>query len=109
MSDLISRQDAIDAIDYYLGEVKNIPMGTAFKEGVKDGYCRIRSIIMSLPPADIHLNDTYMDTIKDRIRNLPWAHCPMCNQSIEYPLNYCPNCGADMRGDEDGKVNTTDV
>lgn len=51
MDDLIKRSDAIDAIDHYLGEVKNIPMGTAFKEGVKDGYCRIQSIIMSLPSA----------------------------------------------------------
>lgn len=57
MSDLINRQDAIDAINHYLGEVKNISMGTAFKEGVKDGYCRIRSIIMSLPSTDIRLKD----------------------------------------------------
>jgi len=55
MSDLISRQDAIDAIDYYLGEVKNIPMGTAFKEGVKDGYCRTISIIKALPPAKMKI------------------------------------------------------
>ena len=53
MNDLIRRQDAIDAIDHYLGEVKSIQMGTAFKEGVKDGYCRIRSIIMSLPSAQL--------------------------------------------------------
>lgn len=51
MNDLIRRQDAIDAIDHYIDEVETIPMGIAFTEGVKDGYCRIRSIIMSLPSA----------------------------------------------------------
>lgn len=52
MDELIRKQDAIDAIDHYLDEVKNIPMGTAFKEGVKDGYCRIRSMVMLLPSAE---------------------------------------------------------
>lgn len=100
MSDIINRQDAIDAIDHYIDEVETIPMGIAFTEGVKDGYCRIRSIIMSLPSTDIRLSDTYMDAIRDRIKNLPWTHCSICNQYIEYPVNFCPNCGADMRGEE---------
>lgn len=50
--DLINRQDAIDAIEHYIDEVRNIPMGTAFKEGVKDGYYRTTSIIKRLPSAE---------------------------------------------------------
>ena len=108
MSDLINRQDAIDAIDYYLGEVKNIPMGTAFKEGVKDGYCRIRSIIMSLPPAErkrgewIEQHDEYWGVL--------WYECSVCGHKPpnnqfgqEWHSNYCAFCGADMRGDKDDK------
>ena len=31
----------------------------------------------------------------------PWLDCSECGQdSVEY-TNYCPNCGADMRGDND--------
>ena len=29
-------------------------------------------------------------------------YCSVCNQCIAYPTNYCPNCGADMRGEQDG-------
>lgn len=26
-------------------------------------------------------------------------YCSCCKQCIAYPTNYCPNCGADMRGE----------
>lgn len=29
-------------------------------------------------------------------------YCSACNQCIAYPVNYCPSCGADMRGEADG-------
>lgn len=25
-------------------------------------------------------------------------YCSVCHQCITYPTNFCPNCGADMRG-----------
>ena len=28
-------------------------------------------------------------------------YCSVCNQCISYPVNYCPNCGADMRGEQE--------
>ena len=28
-------------------------------------------------------------------------YCSECNQCIAYPTNFCPNCGADMRGEQD--------
>ena len=27
-------------------------------------------------------------------------YCSECNQCIAYPVNFCPNCGSDMRGEE---------
>ena len=30
-------------------------------------------------------------------------YCSACNQCIAYPTNYCPSCGADMRGEADGR------
>ena len=32
------------------------------------------------------------------------AKCSVCNKSVQYlgnPLNYCPHCGADMRGESE--------
>lgn len=26
-------------------------------------------------------------------------YCSVCSQCIAYPVNFCPNCGADMRGE----------
>ena len=27
-------------------------------------------------------------------------YCSVCNQCIAYPTNFCPSCGADMRGEQ---------
>lgn len=64
-------------------------------------------------------------TVRERGRWLNWKGepftkgdfgwdwtCSVCKNTLEYeepvtaeefPSNFCPNCGADMRGEEDGK------
>lgn len=27
-----------------------------------------------------------------------WVHCSSCGHEQNYPSNFCPNCGADMKG-----------
>lgn len=29
-----------------------------------------------------------------------WVHCFPCGHEQNYPSNFCPNCGADMRGND---------
>ena len=97
MDDLISRQDAIDAIDHYIGEVKNIPKGTAFKEGVKDGYCRIRSIIMSLPSTLDNVHGKWIYKNDNVLIPTGYWECSVCKEGrLMYEQNFCPNCGARM-------------
>jgi len=31
-----------------------------------------------------------------------WQRCSLCKQTGKKSWNYCPNCGADMRGEQDG-------
>ena len=31
-----------------------------------------------------------------------WQRCSLCKQTGKKSWNYCPNCGADMRGEKDG-------
>ena len=30
----------------------------------------------------------------------PGRHCSLCGRIVEFSENFCPNCGADMRGDD---------
>ena len=83
MDDLIKRQDAIDALD-------KDPMGGL-------NYNRI---LNSLPSAQktgywIHYDEPQFD-----------YKCSECGYEVwdnaDFPSYYCPNCGAYMKGEEDG-------
>ena len=87
MSDLISRQDAIDAM-IMLGIKRAIP------------------ILETLPSAE-----TERKKGKWKPFDLTWSRsvysCTACGKAVDIPTemskpiyNYCPNCGADMRGDK---------
>lgn len=60
--------------------------------------------LINAPTADVRENirgewrTTYFDHVAmgERPKIL---YCSVCNQCIAYPTNYCPNCGADMRGE----------
>ena len=41
-------------------------------------------------------NNTDINSFMNRGR-----HCSLCNYTVEFSVNYCPNCGADMRGEEE--------
>lgn len=81
MSDYIKREDAIDAL-YGYGK-------------------SAQDIIKRIPAADV------VEQKRGRwipSKEPPWLDCSECGQdSVEY-TNYCPNCGADMRGEYDEKA-----
>lgn len=82
--DLISRESVVDAIEHYINEIYKIPMGTVFKNGVLDGYCRIRSIVNGLPSAN------------------QWIPCSERLPQTNVSILYCTNTGAVGEGRYEG-------
>lgn len=64
--------------------------GYGWKEGLK-------TVLKRIPAADVRPNvpgKFYLQYNGDGC----W-HCSECNYQARYPSNFCPNCGADMRGE----------
>lgn len=94
MSDLIDREEAVKAVD------------EAFRMG--DCYCdqwAIRSLLNGLPSAEPERKTgEWIDGMP--YVNSHWKVCSECHVSAPDScggFNFCPNCGAEMRG-ENGKA-----
>lgn len=85
MGDLIERQAVIDA----LNEVIN-----------KDRYIRVVDAVASIldVPTPKPKKGKWTDEQQDR---WIYAKCSECLTIHDVKTNYCPNCGADMRGEEE--------
>ena len=108
MSDLISRQDAIDAIDESI-HACNKALG-AFDISLKDEYA-VKVERASL----VAFRETleYMPSAQAEPKKGKWMHdnpntfrCSRCNKYLDIScgnmkMNFCPNCGADMRGEKE--------
>lgn len=106
MSDLISRQEIIELIEYHL---KHMPKGyhPQFRQGLEDGYCRCMSDIRLMPSAQPERKKGRWIYEGKRGR-FPACRCSECGnvENADWAIlgdnvNYCPNCGADMRGEEE--------
>ena len=86
MSDLISRQAAIDA--------------TWFEPSYTDPLnvlTEVRDRLKALPSAQPERKKGWW------IPNSPFTgNCSECGGNGNLKDNYCPSCGADMRGEQDG-------
>ena len=91
VTELISRQAAIDALDM---------IGSVDTDADRE-YAR--EVFMSLPSAQPQRKKgKWIKHIDDLYPAESTIECSVCHN--EQPLtiddNYCPNCGADMRGEE---------
>lgn len=95
MSDLIDRQAAINALD-----------SINCCGWVEDSWARVSGIIEHVPSAQAERKRGRWQLDCQR---LPLVYCSECGDYAlrceEYgqvKTKFCPNCGADMRGEQDG-------
>lgn len=102
-TDLISRQAAIDAIqkdrETSWKDLENDDV--EYRNGCDDGYAYSMQIISELPSVE-RKKGKWIGEPKDGIEAMFFKpKCSVCGFESADGKNYCPNCGADMRGEDD--------
>ena len=110
--DMISRQAAINVIDAVFPVD---PMKSEYAQGIACGAALAKTYVEQLPSAQPErkkgewiIHETETDRYDD-------MKCPFCKKSYTVDayriddigftaadFNFCPNCGADLRGEQDG-------
>jgi len=114
MSELIDRQAAIDALDFEIvhmtvycdGENEGNPLAQ-YNKGLEDG----KKAIEALPPTQPERKKGEWLPDNNNAYEMRFV-CSCCKESEVVPTigftkykplwDFCPNCGADMRGEKDG-------
>ena len=106
MSDLIKREDAIKALRI---EYPTMPMFKNLREewAIKtEGFRKAEEVIMSVPSADRPQGE-WKRRLVDNGFNADWV-CSECGYRVKtdfVSFNFCPNCGARMKGADDEVCN----
>ena len=96
MSDLIGRQDAIDALQKEIN--KGIPPFDDVMGSIRCGVRLARNIIEDLPSAQPRKGKwlkAYGDHEAFGVRPF-YYYCSECNKLTFFPYDFCPNCGRRM-------------
>lgn len=99
MEDLISREQAIDALrTCYDTETITMDNGDEYIN-----YGDAVGEIEQLPPIQPRRGQWIMSNVGDTfMTDAPKIiYCSSCNVCAPYATNYCPMCGADMRGEQE--------
>ena len=99
--DLISRQAAIDALAKFVPYAICDESTESYTNGLTDAY----NLILQLPSAQPEQKKGKWIEV-DGTDYEQFCKCSVCGCGSDsfdtvYKPNFCPNCGADMRGDAD--------
>lgn len=93
MDDLISRQEALDAIDKNRQGLLSLSLNSAEHILVHYG----RRVIEELPTIEPKHGEWIFHSIESPYR---WE-CNKCGDKVRARYNFCPNCGAKMERSEE--------
>ena len=98
MSDFISRQALCDDLREY--KVHPVPISSDESEvkGYNDGIDLAISVIADFPSENSERNKGEWIRKQPIAVGEPRFICSECRGQFRNPYNFCPNCGADMRG-----------
>lgn len=101
MDDLISRQAAIDALAKFVPYAICDESTESYTNGLTDAY----NLILQLPSAQPERKKGKWIPVTNGRGGFECDEChnyaPSFQDGVEWLSDYCPNCGADMRGDTD--------
>ena len=95
MSDLIDREEALECFHCWIDKHGDVHEPDEMPE-----YQRIEALPSAQP---MRKRGKWRRRLVDNGFNADW-HCSECGWKTaieEHGYNYCPNCGADMRGEQD--------
>ena len=103
MDDLISRQAAIDALNEYFARIGKLKRGGLREKAISlDTVGAIKTLPTIQPKRGRWISADAM------FGGVPF-YCSECGENTRDTVmgkprwNFCPNCGADMRGEQDDK------
>ena len=98
MSDLISKQDAIDAIESDIAEIDPLDLYYGIKKAsIRRAAWRV-SEVPSAEKTGKRIVDMEIDFLGEKTM---WYVCDQCRKPIDAEDKYCKHCGARMVGDEE--------
>lgn len=100
MQDLISRQQAIELIHTLYPSAPIMQMNRKRWEKKYKPYIEAEKALEKLP--SVQPERKRGEWISNDIDPEAWNFCSVCGEQAIDLFDFCPNCGADMRGSEQG-------
>lgn len=100
MDDYIKRQDVLDAIWLVDPQNDGSDGGTVVLQNLELTSADVESIVSEIPAADVRPAVWGRWLHETEIEGHACGECSACHK-IRVIDNFCPNCGADMRGGDE--------